>query len=387
MCAVVAGLAVPADNQSGPAEIFRGALCYNTLMKRPGVRIIEILTRHKERLPLLALIVGFVWDYFLFERPDEPLENILIIAHLVLAAGAIILFSIRGRETSVARIPLVLLAQFNFGALAKSLLVLYAKSGTWEGSALFFVLFGAIIVINEFSRGRFNELRAHIMTLYLFLLLYAALIVPVLLGEIGIMAFTLGCAVAALCISGFLAIVRITTPHAIAGKIRTIYTSMVAMTGVFIALYVFNIIPPVPLAMVDIGVYHRVIREDSVYKTWYEAPYWYMPWRNTAEVFHTEPFWQAYCFSSIIAPKNFSAPIYHVWERYDDVSHTWLEEARISYAISGGRTGGYRGYTVKSALTPGAWRCSVETERGVLIGRVGFTVVVGGTPMLQSTTF
>lgn len=373
-----------------PREKSAGPLCYNAHMGRLFTYILiqsaGFFAKYKKRLPALALVAGFVWDYFLFQRPDEPLENILIIAHLVVAAGAIILLSMRGRETVIWRIPLVLLAQFNFGALAKSLLVLYVKSGTWEGSALFFILFGALILINEFSSGRFAELRAHVVSLYVFTLLYAALIVPVLLGEIGVQAFVLSCVVAAVVMTAFLAIIRLVTPSVISGKISTIYTSMVGITAVFAALYTFNVIPPVPIALQSAGIYHNIVRDNDTYTVTYELPAWYMFWRQTADTYHVQDGEPGYCFSSIIAPDNFSTPVYHTWERYDEHLSVWQEEARIAYAISGGRRGGYRGYTIKSSLEPGVWRCNIETERGALIGRVSFTVAFG-TPELQTDKF
>jgi hypothetical protein len=42
---------------------------------------------------------------------------------------------------------------------------------------------------------------------------------------------------------------------------------------------------------------------------------------------------------------------------------------------------------MKSALTPGQWRCDVETGAGALIGRVSFTVLdASSTPALSQTT-
>lgn len=335
---------------------------------------------------MLALVAGFVWDFFLFQRPDEPLENILIISHLAIAAGAIILLALRGREVVIGRIPLILLAQFNFGALAKSLMVLYVKSGTWDGSALFFLLFTALILINEFSKGRFGELRAHITTLYVFILLYAALIVPVLLGESDVRAFAIACVASVVALALFLTGIRAVIPTALRGRLHTMYGSLFGILAVFCGLYVFNIIPPVPIALQNIGVYHSVTHEGDVYVATYERPAWYLPWRSTAQVYHTQAGESAYCFSSIFAPDDFSAPIYHVWERYDETLGAWKEEARIAYAISGGRSGGYRGYTVKSTIAPGEWRCSAQVERGALIGRVAFTVT-GGTPLLREARF
>ena len=43
-------------------------------------------------------------------------------------------------------------------------------------------------------------------------------------------------------------------------------------------------------------------------------------------------------------------------------------------AISGGREGGYRGYTIKQRVMPGDWRVDAETAEGRIIGRVSFRV-------------
>ena len=44
-------------------------------------------------------------------------------------------------------------------------------------------------------------------------------------------------------------------------------------------------------------------------------------------------------------------------------------------AIEGGRDGGYRGYSIKTNLPDGEWRCVVETEKGLVVGEVYFSVV------------
>jgi hypothetical protein len=94
----------------------------------------------------------------------------------------------------------------------------------------------------------------------------------------------------------------------------------------------------------------------------------------------------AYCFSSVYAPADLDAPIYHRWEHYNEAIHRWETLSRISFPISGGRSQGYRGWSAMSALTAGDWRCDVETGSGALIGRIAFTVVESATSTELSQT-
>jgi hypothetical protein len=73
------------------------------------------------------------------------------------------------------------------------------------------------------------------------------------------------------------------------------------------------------------------------------------------------------------------------WERYDTASRQWVTESTFAFSINGGRAGGYRGWSVKT-LTPGAWRCDVETPGGALIGRISFTATEGQAISLSTTT-
>jgi len=75
--------------------------------------------------------------------------------------------------------------------------------------------------------------------------------------------------------------------------------------------------------------------------------------------------------------------LFHHWQRYDEKRREWVPTDRIGYAISGGREGGYRGYTYKQALSPGEWRVDVETAEGRVLGRVPFQVKEAGDRKLE----
>ena len=80
-------------------------------------------------------------------------------------------------------------------------------------------------------------------------------------------------------------------------------------------------------------------------------------------------------FVSVFAPAGISVPIVHRWEFFNASANEWQTATRVVFPLTGGRDDGFRGFSEKVALTPGKWRCSVETERGALIGRRTFEAV------------
>jgi len=159
-----------------------------------------------------------------------------------------------------------------------------------------------------------------------------------------------------------------------------------AIFCIFNLLYFLNVIPPVPLSLKDIGIYHSVLhRSDGTYLALYEPAPWYQFWRTTSAEYSSNN-GTAACFSAVFAPADLQTPIHHVWE-YKNAGGEWEERSRISFPISGGREEGYRGWSNKSALVPGEWRCNVETSGGALIGRISFAVLAASTtaPLSQRT--
>jgi hypothetical protein len=153
----------------------------------------------------------------------------------------------------------------------------------------------------------------------------------------------------------------------------------------FNILYFLNIVPPVPLSLKSIGVYHTLVRNPSGnYTATYEPSPWFIFWRDTSNVYRVSNAGTAVCFSSVFAPTGLSAPIYHQWEKYNDDKGRWETVSKISFPINGGRDAGYRGYS-DLVVTPGRWRCDVETQSGALIGRISFTVRSSDSPPASSS--
>ena len=134
-------------------------------------------------------------------------------------------------------------------------------------------------------------------------------------------------------------------------------------------------IPPVPLSLKEAGIYHNVTRTDNQYILKFEKGKWYEPFKESDDLFHYKADDVVYCFASVFAPTSLSTRIYHHWQYFDKSKDSWLTSDRTHYKISGGRDGGYRGFTNKRNLKLGLWRVDVENEREQILGSISFEIV------------
>jgi hypothetical protein len=358
--------------------------------------------RYERMLSAGSLVVGFIFDLFLAKRPDSTLDNILLVSYLFIAAALIIILNIhtnRRRDIEPRPVPLLLLLvlQFCFGGLSSNLLVLYGKSGTLAGSALFILLLAAMLIGNEFLRTRYAQLRFNIAVYYLLLLTYLIIAVPTFIfHSVGMLVFLFSGFLSLLLIGGFLSIVYVAVfrGRQRGQQLYEVSVLVVMIFTLFNGLYFLKIIPPVPLSLKGIGMYHSISRltapqasPQGIYTAVFEPSQWFVFWRDTSATYTiTSTSAQAACFSSVFAPTNLATPVFHKWEKYDEGAGKWVVKARVSFPINGGRDQGYRGFTL-SDVSPGQWRCNVETTSGALIGRISFTVLQNqALPTLSTKT-
>lgn len=349
--------------------------------------------RYQHHLGVGALVVGFAFDLFLAKRPDSVVDNMLLLSYLFVAGALIVILNLREtrKKSDTEPLFLLLILQFCFGGLASNLLVLYGHSGTLAGSAVFLGLLVALVFGNEYLRSRYVRLRFNVGIYYFLLLTYCIISVPTFIfHSVGTLVFIASGVVSLLAMAAFLGILYAAVLRKTARGLHDVAIIVVSTFCIFSGLYFLDIIPPVPLSLKNIGVYHSVLRQSGGgYFAVYEPTPWYIFWRDTSGTYTIDPSDMsstASCFSSVFAPTDLNTVIYHRWEEYDSAAGQWVTMSRISFPISGGRSAGYEGYTIKS-VTPGQWRCDVESASGALIGRVSFTVVAGSsTPQLSQTT-
>lgn len=359
-----------------------------------STKLFKFWERYEHHIGLGALAAGFFFDLIIADRPDSVFNNLLLLFYLIVAGAFIILLNIqKRRRQDVEPFFMLLILQFCFGGLASNLLVLYGRSGTLAGSAVFLAMLVALILGNEYLRNRYSLLRFNVGVYYFLLLSYCVIAVPTFITKsIGLWPFILSGLTSLVFIAIFLTALFFLVFRGKDFESLQIVSGIVGLIFIcFNLLYFINVIPPVPLSLKTIGVYHSVLkRSDGDYVVLYEREPWWEFYRSSASTYTIGDGAggrEAFCFSSVFAPTNLEAPIYHKWEKYDESAREWRTQSRISFPIAGGRDGGYRGFSRVSLLTPGDWRCSVETAQGQLIGRVGFTATPASVtaPLSQKT--
>ena len=332
----------------------------------------------------VAFLLGFIVDNLTLNRVDQVFDNVVLSSYVFLAMlGILLLYAgiaerYSERTNKFLRTKSPLLMQYAFGGLLSGMLIFYGRSGSFEDSWPFILILMGVIYGNETVKDRSGRLVYNLSIFFVGLFAYMILIVPVLLGKMGPIVFIGSGFLALLIMYGFFSILSKIIPNFIQLQKRHVVFFIGLVYVMLNVLYFTNIIPPIPLSLKQVGVYHHVSKnEDGTYELSYEKTKWWEWYRNSDSTFHYSSGEDVYCFASVFAPSRLSAKIYHRWEYYDTDARTWIEHGKYSYAINGGRGDGYRGFTKISNYREGKWRCIVETERGQVIGKESFTIASG----------
>ena len=366
-------------------------------MARQRIKIIHTWYAKNERIiSTFSLIGGFVFNALTLTRVDEFMENFWVIVHLAVVGACIILLNRQENpETTDTRNPerlhfwLVTVLQFTFGGLLSTFIVFYLRSAVLAIAWPFFLILVLAFVANESLKHHYSRVSFQIGFFFLSMYLFAIFIVPVLMHQISTQVFLMSGGLSVIALIGFIALLRKTTNVEIA-KVRAELLSIVA--GIFVVVNVFyflNIIPPLPLALTDAGIYHSISRTtDGAYTVTLEPESIrekLLTYISVYTTFHTTSNSLVYAYSSIFSPLSFNTDVTHQWQKYDPTAKKWATEISVDLSVSGGRAQGYRTYSINSDLTDGKWRVNVLTPSGQLVGRMAFEVVLDGTPQTLLT--
>ena len=349
------------------------------------------LKPYDRHLSAAAVAGGFGFDYASYGRLDHPVTQTLLLVYMTVAAGSIaLLHFLQTRDDhdgigEKLRGWLPAVTQFAFGSLWSAFLVFYARSGVFAASWPFFLILGGTFVGNEVFRIYHSRLIFTSVLLFFALLSFAIFMVPVFTHTIGTATFILSGAAAAALFVLFVQFLNWIS----ASKLGKIKWQIALGAGLVFCtvngLYFLNVLPPLPLALQEAGVFHSIKRLGPVYYAMGEEQSW-MTYLGLPAVMHVESGEPVYVFSAVFAPIKLSTRVAHRWQRYDDKKRRWVVKQTVSFPITGGRDHGYRGYTIKTNPQPGLWRVDIDTVDGRLIGRTEFMVVAGHAPIAHVTT-
>ena len=335
---------------------------------------------HSPWKALAFFTAGFVFDAFLVRRIDET--RTLVQQGVYLAIDGVLLAWIIAWRLQAPRqgdwherLPRVAdwLLHFTLGTLLNAYALFYVRSASGLATILFFLIIAALLLVNELPAMR--RLGPIVLYgLYSFCLTsYFAYLYPVLFGRIRWWMFVLAVATSVIPLTVIaLAHHRWTRDR---GQVaRQALVPSLGVQGLLILLYVLKLIPPVPLSLMEIGIYHRVERTDAgKYRVTYRTPPWYRFWRHDDSEFLAAKGDRVYSFFRVFAPNGFHDDVRVEWF-YKEPSGGWTSAGNTVLSVIGGRDAGFAGYVFKQNWRPGDWRIVIQSVDGREIGRRDFTL-------------
>jgi hypothetical protein len=339
--------------------------------------------QHERRFDILFFIGGFLFDIATLARVDSWVSIGQQFFYLTLIAAILLhMFFDEGKPPrQLEGLPKpqrwyfqyrTALVHFLLGALLSLYTLFFFKSSSLLVSFAFLAFLVLALLVNEWKRFKLLGLSFKFALLSLCVLCFCAVVVPVFVGSIGIVVFLLSMLVGAVPLALIDRRIRL---HA-ADRIHQARTQITIPFGLvlagFLLLYLFRLIPPVPLSIPFIGVYHQVERTESGFRLSQERPQWRF-WQHGDQDFNAQPGDRIYVFFRIFSPAHFSDQVTMRWY-WKAKPGGWKLQDSIPIAIVGGRAQGFRGYGVKTNYQPGDWKVQVETTDGREIGRIYFNV-------------
>jgi hypothetical protein len=341
-------------------------------------------SRNEGRIAAVFFAAGFVFDMFTVGRIDSWLTIGQQLAYL-LVIMAVLLHMFLEQDAPLPepasailkkwyyeyRSPLV---HFLMGALLNLYAIFYFKSSSLLVSFGFLGVLMAVLLANEVKRIKSFGLPVKFALLSLCFLSFFACVVPVLVGRIGLGVFLLSMSAGCVPLVAGAGWVRRRAPEKFLLARRQILVPLGCVVIGFLVFYLFRLIPPVPLSIPFIGVYHNVERTEAGYTLSHERPAWRF-WHNGDQDFAAQPGDKIYVYFRVFSPARFADQVQMRWH-WKDPARGWTLHDTIPIRIVGGREQGFRGYGIKSNYQPGEWKVQVETTDGREIGRVYFDLAL-----------
>jgi hypothetical protein len=346
----------------------------------------SFLRRHEKYAPIVFFMGGFIFDSLTLGRIDRLYDLIVLCLYMTLLTITLYLYNLaddgKWKNTFLERyedyFPLAI--QFFFGGLSSAYVVYFSRSVSLSKTVSFFVILVLLLLANELLKKRISNKYLQFSVYFFISFTFFTFMIPVFIKEMNTDIYLYSGLVSLIS-----TLVLITIIYAISPSTRAeigIAKIVGLILGIYILLNVFyllRLIPPVPLALEKGIVAHHIRLEKNDYVVTYEEEDWYIFWRDHKLKFTYVPNEDVYIFSSIFAPTGLEKSMIHRWTWYDEATHKWELVEDIGFDITGGRNGGFRGYTYKNNVKPGVWKVLVLTDDQLLLGVIDFEITTQNT--------
>ena len=340
----------------------------------------RIYLKYGRYFPALFFIFGFLFDVFTLSRIDDIFNIIMQIGYLAIIVYFIYLDFLQLDEDEIQNRLLRKIFKlkdeifhFILGSLLSAFTLFYFKSASLSNAFVFMILMSGLLVLNEFPFFQKKGILVKSISFKLCLISFFLCLTPFLFGQVGTLMFILSI-IFSLLMSLGLGKIMVKAGAEMSRVSKEFYLPHIGVAVLFVLLYLFKVIPPVPLSIQEIGIYHNIEKKQGEYWLYSEQPKWKF-WLNGDEEFIARRGDKVHVFLRLFAPRGFQDRVYLRWQ-YLSKRDEWITSDRIPLNISGGRDKGYRGRAYKSNYQQGRWRILAETEDRLEIGRIDFDVLI-----------
>jgi hypothetical protein len=360
-------------------------------ISRPFHTVFAFAHEYERHLSALAMAGGYAFDSYAFGRVDHAATHIVFVAYLLVAGIAIATshrLESRGPERQPSermRTGLSFITQFALGCLLSGFCVFYLRSASLWASWPYLLVLASVFIGNEFFKKYTTRFTLSVLLYFFALFSYFIFLVPVLISMIGGIPFILSGLAALAVFWLYIDVLSWLGRERLTAVRPYIYTGVLVIFALVNIFYFLKILPPLPLALSDAGVYHYAKRSGAAYNVTEEQQPWTTALFHIPPVIHIAPGDKLYLYAAVFAPRTLRTTIVHRWAWFDPATRRWQPQGAVPMKIRGGRETGYRGYSIKSKMKPGDWRVDITTEDSRPLGRIRFAVAFGAPaqPLVQ----
>ncbi len=343
-------------------------------------RCINFYSQNEKKLEIGFFVGGFIFDALLLSDIDDPFSITQQIIYLVIIAS-LIQYEILYRMLKWRPGPRLekywgfrdLLLHFCLGSLLNLYSLFYLKSASLLGSLIFLILMISVILANELPVVKKANVSLKVGLFAICVFSFFSISFPLILGFVGWTTLLLSIIST---IGVFYLQFRILQKRL--PDQRTLFRSVVApgasVLVVFVLFYFMGWIPPVPLSVMQHGVYQNVQKTEGQYALYSVEKSWWDSLNVFEQKVYVRPGDTIYYYAQIFSPARFSDEVFVQWSS-QDAKGDWHPLDRIPLRVVGGRKEGFRGYTQKANYQSGHWRVQLLSFRGQEISRLYFNVV------------
>lgn len=336
-------------------------------------------SKYERWVPIVAFACGFLFDMMVLHRIDEP--QVLIQQAIYLLVSCVLVTVDLIEKVREIPAPFLFarvwkyrefLMHFLIGTLLNSYTIFYFKSASGVTSFVFIILLVAALTLAEFKNFGEAQRKVHVSLWCLCLVSYFQSLVPILLGTVGSFPFLISSLASILVFTLYVRVLQSkleSHPELIRSHVLLPYG---ATHGLFAMLYFLHAIPPVPLSVSYMGIYHEVEKKEGHYYLSYSRPS-YKFWQHGDETFEARTGDRVVAFVQVFLPEGFKEQLQVKWSLYDEVKG-WVLQDTVPLTLIGGREEGFRATVVKNNYQNGLWRIQIETSEDREVGRLKFTI-------------